>query len=53
MLNEKARVQEISVIREPGVWKVIDRPRDEVLFGTRWVDMNKGDEKTNRITAVD
>ena len=22
----------------------MDRPRDEVVFGTRWVDINKGDE---------
>ena len=22
----------------------VDRPRDEVVFGTRWVDINKGDE---------
>ena len=41
---EKARAQEISVIREVGVSEVVDRPRDEVLFGTRWVDINKGDE---------
>ena len=42
-LVEKARAEEISVIRELGVWEVVDRPRDEV-FGTRWVDINKGDE---------
>ena len=34
----------MSVIRERGVWEVVDRPRDEVVFGTRWVDINKGDE---------
>ena len=43
-LVEKARAQEISVIRELDVWEVVDRPRDEVVFGTRWVDINKGDE---------
>ena len=43
-LVEKARAEEISVIRELGVWEVFDRPRDEVVFGTRWVDINKGDE---------
>ena len=43
-LVEKARAEEISVIRELGVWKVVDRPRDEVVFGTRWVDFNRGDE---------
>ena len=41
-LVEKARAEEISVIRELGVWEVVDRPRDEVVFGTRWVDINKG-----------
>ena len=43
-LVEKARYEEISVIREFGVWEVVDRPHDEVVFGTRWVDINKGDE---------
>ena len=43
-LVEKARAQEMSVIRELGVWEVIDRPRDEVVFGTPWVDINKSDE---------
>ena len=42
-LVEKARAEEISVIRELGVGEVVDRPRDEVVFGTRWVDINKGD----------
>ena len=32
------------MIRELGVWEVFDRPRDEVVLGTRWVDINKGDE---------
>ena len=41
---EKARAEEISVIRELGVCEVVDRPRDEVVFGTRLVDINKGDE---------
>ena len=45
-LVEKAKAEEISVIRELGVWEVIDRPYDEVVFGTRWVDINKGDETT-------
>ena len=34
-LVEKARAYEMSVIRELGVWVVVDRPRDEVVFGTR------------------
>ena len=37
----KARAEEISVIRELGVWDVVDRLRDEVVFGTH---INKGDE---------
>ena len=42
---ENARAEETSVIRELGVWEVVvDRPRDEVVFGTLWVDINKGDE---------
>ena len=41
---EKARTEEISVVRELCVWEVVDRPHDEVVFGTRWVDINKGDE---------
>ena len=36
---------EISVIRELVVWEVVDRPHDEVVFGTRWVDINMGDEE--------
>ena len=43
-LVEKARTEEILVIREPGVWEVVDRSRGEVVFGTRWVDINKGDK---------
>ena len=43
-LVEKAKAEEISVIRELGAWEVIDRPYDEVVFGTMWVDINKGDE---------
>ena len=42
-LVEKAGAEEMSVIRELGVWEVADRPRD-VVFGTRWVDINKEDE---------
>ena len=41
---EKARTEDISVIRELGVLKVVDRACDEVVFGTRWVDINKSDE---------
>ena len=43
-LVEKARAEEMSVIREQGVREVVDRRHDEVVFGTRWVDINKGDD---------
>ena len=43
-LVEKARAEEISVIRELGVCEVVDRPLDEVVCGTRSVDINKEDE---------
>ena len=42
--SRKQETEEISVIREVGVWEVVDRPRDEVVFDTHWVDINKGDE---------
>ena len=42
-LVEKARAEEISVIRERGVWEVVDRPCDEVVFGTRG-STSQGDE---------
>ena len=45
-LVKKAKAEEISVIRELGVWEVVDRPFNEVVFGARWVDINKGDETT-------
>ena len=41
-LVEKARAEDISVIRELRVWEVVDSHRDEVVFDTRWVDINKG-----------
>ena len=40
-LVEKATAEDISVIRELGVCEVVDRPRTEVVFGTRCVDINK------------
>ena len=54
-LVEKTRTEDMSVIRELGVWEVVDRPRDEVVFGTGWVDNNKGVEnkpfKRSRLVA--
>ena len=34
-LVEKARTEELEVIDEIGVWKVIDRPANVVILGTR------------------
>ena len=42
---EEARTEEISVINQMQVWEVIDRPSNEKVIPTRWVDVNKGDEK--------
>ena len=42
---EEARSEEISVINQMQVWEVIDRPSNEKVIPTRWVDVNKGDEK--------
>ena len=42
---EGARTEEISVINQMQVWEVIDRPSNEKVIPTRWVDVNKGDEK--------
>ena len=44
LLSRKRGRREISVIRELDVWEVVDRPLGEVVFGTRWVDINEGDE---------
>ena len=35
-LVEKASTEENAVVRELGVWEVVDRPRGEVVLGTRW-----------------
>ena len=44
-LVEKVRVE--GDLCHPRAWYlgVVDRPCDEVVFGTRWVDIDKGDEK--------
>ncbi|CAE7377600.1 unnamed protein product, partial [Symbiodinium necroappetens] len=39
-----ARTEEISVIQQMGVWEVIPRPVGEKVIGTRWVDIDKGEE---------
>ena len=36
---------EISVINQMQVWEVFDRPSNKKVVATRWVDVNKGDEK--------
>jgi hypothetical protein len=39
----EARYEELQVIKQMGVWEVIKRPRNERTIGTRWIDINKGD----------
>ena len=41
---QEARREECQVIDAMGVWEVIDRPANERVISTRWVDVNKGDE---------
>ena len=43
-LVQNARAEEVDVITESGVWEVVDRPSDAGVLGTRWVDINKGDD---------
>ena len=42
---EEARSEEISAINQMQVWEVINRPSNEKVIPTRWVDVNKVDEK--------
>ena len=42
---KEARTEEISAINQMQVWEVIDRPSNEKVIPTRWVDVNKGNEK--------
>ena len=41
---QEARREECQVIDAMGVCEVIDRPANERVISTRWVDVNKGDE---------
>ena len=41
---QEARREVCQVIDAMGVWEVIDRPANERVISTRWVDVNKGDE---------
>ena len=43
-LVTKARAEEMGVIAEMKIWDVVDRPKNMRVIGTRWVDVNKGDE---------
>ena len=44
-LVREARMEEISTVKQMGVWEVIPRPKNERVISTRWVDVNKRDEK--------
>ncbi|CAE7551092.1 unnamed protein product [Symbiodinium sp. CCMP2592] len=46
-----ARAEEVSVIRQMGVWEVIPRPANEKVIGTRWVDINKGDGARHKLRS--
>ena len=45
----KARIKELEYIREKGVWKKIRRQEAKArgikVIGTRWIDINKGDDE--------
>ena len=43
--KREARTEEKSAINQMQVWEVIDRPSNEKVIPTRWVDVNKGNEK--------
>ena len=45
-LVQEARKEEVSTVREMGVWEVIPRPKGEKVITARWVDINKKDEAT-------
>lgn len=45
-LVQSARREEISTINEMGVWEIIPRPCNEPVISTRWVDVNKRDDRT-------
>ena len=42
---QAARREECQVIQAMGVWEPIPRPKNEKVIGTRWIDVNKGDEQ--------
>ena len=56
-LVQEARRQEIDIIRQMGVWEVAHRPEGIRVIGTRWADINKGDDKSpnyrSRLVAKD
>ena len=44
-LVRESRLEELSTIKEMQVWEVIPRPKNEKTVSTRWVDINKKDER--------
>ena len=43
-----ARREEVEFIRKMGVWREVDRPKDQPVLKGRWVDINKGDTEKPR-----
>lgn len=44
-LVRESRLEELSTIKEMKVWEIIPRPKNERTVTTRWVDINKKDER--------
>jgi hypothetical protein len=44
-LVEASRREEIDVVTSMGVWEIIPRPKGEKVISTRWVDVNKKDDR--------
>ena len=40
----QARKEEMGIIQSMGIWEVVPRPPGVKIIGTRWVDVNKGDQ---------
>ncbi|CAE7251708.1 unnamed protein product [Symbiodinium sp. CCMP2592] len=48
---KQARMEEIQVIKDMQVWEPIPRPPGERVIGTRWIDINKGDDLRRKLRS--
>ncbi|CAE6933232.1 RE2 [Symbiodinium sp. CCMP2592] len=48
---KQARMEEIQVIKDMQVWEPIPRPPGERVIGTRWIDINKGDDLRKKLRS--